>query len=415
MSHETEERSLAINPFWMMAALFVTAGLFFAVLQGLGAVPGMPGPSNLRWLRVHLITIGTITQMIFASLPGLLARRLGLPGRAPGETWLQWALLNGGFLLIIAGLVGIDAWTAAAGATLVFVAVWRLLNGILAAWKASGRTWRDSVRFYATAPLYLMTGIVAALGLLFNWWAPGGRQGWVEVHVHANVWGFLALVVAGMLSDIFPALVGGPMARPGWTGRIYTLLNLGLIGLIVGPWVNYHVITVAGLVTYFVGTAHLILNLALTLLARRKATPASLHMPLAYLWMIVPAFFAPFIVMAPQFVHPAAVESAATQGLVNGWVLGMVMGALPLVLRTRGGRNDGTVFTAEPNGQDGTWVSLVGLNLGVALVWATAVVTAPTAVQVLTIGGYTLIAAAWIPFLRRIWPLVTGMQKAASA
>ena len=44
------DRSLRlwVNPFTIMAALYVSAGLFFAILKGLEVLPGMPAPSNLN-------------------------------------------------------------------------------------------------------------------------------------------------------------------------------------------------------------------------------------------------------------------------------------------------------------------------------------------------------------------------------
>ncbi|HWI62325.1 MAG TPA: hypothetical protein VNT75_10840, partial [Symbiobacteriaceae bacterium] len=280
---------MGANPFRFMTALWVTVGLFFALLRGLEALPGVAGPGNLNWLRVHVLTIGTMTQMIFATLPGLVSRKLGTPNRPPGEAWLQWALVNGGFVLVIAGIVGIDPWTATAGATLIFTAVWRLAAFVTGSYRAAGYRWREAMRFYVTAPLYLLVGITMAVSLVFAWWAPGGRAGTLEAHVHANVWGFLALTVAGALTDLFPVAAGRGLARPKWTGRIYWLLNLGAMALVAGPWLNLHPVTVAGLLTYMTGSILLLTNLALTLAEGRSATPAALHMTLAYLWMVVPA------------------------------------------------------------------------------------------------------------------------------
>lgn len=402
------ERGMRIhlNPFSLMAGLYVTVGLFFAVLKGLEVLPGISGPSNLNWLRVHLITIGTITQMVFSLLPSILSRKLSIPDRTTREGWVQWLLLNGGFVLIVAGLVGTDSWTASIGATLVFVAVYRLLMGIVAAWKSSGRPVRESFRFYATAPVYLLFGITMAVSLLFDWWAPGGRIGVLEAHVHANVWGFLALIVAGMLFDLFPALTGGPMSRPRWISPTYNLLNIGAIGLVLGPWFNIHEVTIGGLIIYVAGTAFLLANLISTLVRNGNLVPSSAHVVTAYLWMIVPVFFAPFILLAPHMVDGPAVEAAATQGLVNGWVIGVVMGVLPRILRAWK-KSDGPIFGVEGGREDGSWLSVITLNLGVALVWSTAVLTAPLADQAATISGYALIAVAWLPFLGRVWRPLT--------
>lgn len=397
-----------LNPFSLMAGLYVSVGLFFALLKGLEVLPGISGPSNLNWLRVHVITIGTITQMIFGLLPSILSRKLALPDRPLREGWVQWFLLNGGFVLIVAGLVGTDAWTASIGATVVFVAVYRLLMGIVAAWKSSGRPMRQSFQFYATAPLYLLFGITMAVSLLFNWWAPGGRIGVLEAHVHANVWGFLALIVAGMLFDLFPALTGGPMTRPQWISPTYYLLNVGALGLVLGPWFNVHAITIGGLLIYTAGTVVLLINLITTLFRHGNLIPSSVHLVLAYLWMIVPVFFAPFILLAPDMVDGPAVEAAATQGLVNGWVIGVVMGVLPRMLRAWQ-KGDAPLFGVYGGREDGSWLSVVTLNLGVALIWGTAVLTSPVADQIATLAGYGLIAVAWFPFLGRLWKPLTSL------
>ncbi len=96
--------------------------------------------------------------------------------------------------------------------------------------------------------------------------------------------------------------------------------------------------------------------------------------------------------LAPNLIPAVAVEAAATQGLVNGWVLGMIMGALPRLLGTRCGLT-GTVLFADDNGKaDGCWHAVTALNSGVALVWDTGLVTVDPARQILYIAGYALIA-----------------------
>lgn len=392
-----------VNPFSLMAALYATVGLFFALLKGLSVLPEIPAISNLTWLRVHFITIGTVTQIVFAALPGIAARRFGIADRSAVAGWRQWALLNGGFILILAGLVGGEEWTATLGATLVFTAVVCLLTGLVRAGSAVGGRARESLRFYLTAPVFFLVGITMAVSLLFNWWAPGGRVGVYEAHVHANVWGFLAMLAAGMLFDLFPVLVEAPLARPQWIKRIYWLLTVGAVGLAAGPWLNLHTLTVGGLAVYVVGTAILMAELGLTPAAGRLRPPAAFQLVLSYVWMVVPAFFAPFIVLAPGLVPAAAIEASATQGLVNGWVLGMAMGALPRLLRTRLRHPDHGLFGETDPGADGSWVSVLALNGGVALVWLTAFFPLP----VITLAGYGLIGLAWIPFLRRIWTSLT--------
>lgn len=398
---------LRVNPFWLMTALYLAAGLVFALWRGLSEVPGASAPSNINWLRVHMVTIGTVVQMIFATLPGLAARKFTMEQRSTAETWLQWALVNVGFLLITAGIVGVDNWTATAGATLVFIAVWRLWTGLIAAWRRAGHPWRESFRFYATAPVFFLTGITMAVTLLFNWFGPGGRAGTFEAHVHANVWGFVAMLVAGVLFDLFPAVTGVPMARPGWIRPIYWLLTVGGTGLVVGPWFGWLVATVGGLAVYVAGTVMLITLLILTLLQRRRAPVGAWHLVSSYAWMVVPAFFAPFIVLAPHLVRAAAIETAATQGLINGWLVGTLMGAIPVVMHSRTGEPDRPLF-APDSPAPSAWWPLGLLNAGVALIWGTVLTHSEAVAIGLTAAGYLLIGIAWIPLLRSVWRHATA-------
>lgn len=391
-----------MNPFYLSAMLSLTAAVLSVALQAVVASNLAPTVGALQWLRVHFITIGTVTMFLFGSAPAMLAARSGGRPQSPTMTWTQWGVLNVGYLILLVGMPGRDAWLPSVGAAVVFVAVGLLLVSLLRIAGSSPHGARIALRFYVTAPFFFLVGITMAVGLLLGWPAPGGRLGILEAHVHANVWGFLALTVAGTLLELLPRLVGQPLAHHEWVGRIYWSLLVGCTGLVVGPWANLHAITLAGLAIYVFGTALLVINLAQTASrTQRVLPPAAGHLLLGYIWIVTPVFFAPFIVLAPELVPAARIEAAAVQGLVFGWVLQMAMGGIPSVLQ-------GIVpalsrMDSASDALPSSWLTIVLLNLGVASLWVFHLLP-PGSVSTLGIaGGYGLVALGLLVFLGRLW------------
>jgi hypothetical protein len=162
-------------------------------------------------------------------------------------------------------------------------------------------------------------------------------------------------------------------------------LILGAIGLVVGPWAAILPLTILGIAVYVVGTALLLANLIGTALAAGGWTPSLTHLLVAYVWMVVPAVAAPLIVLATGQLPTSRVESAAVAGLVAGWILQIVVGAfVPGLAREESG---------APNG---SWASVVALNLGVLLFWISPLAGEPAA-PTLTAAGYALVVVGLLP------------------
>ncbi len=397
--------SPALNPFYWMAGLYACAGLLAAALTGLGTLPGAAGSLGLSWLRVHLITVGVVTQIVFGTLPGVLARRLGVPQGPGHRRGLEWLLLNLGFALLLVGKPAGDRLWATLGAVLVLAAVAVLLQGLLQTWRRSGQPTGPGLRLYLTAPWFLLTGITLAVALFWNWPAPGGRDGILEAHIHANVWGFVSLMFAGTLLNWFPHLVGRPLAAPGWAGPTYWLLTVGAAILVAAPWLGIMPLMVGGLLPFAAGTLALVVNLLLTARAAGRWPPAAAHILLAYGWVFAPALFAPLLLLAGGTMDPARVQVVAVQGLINGWVLGVAMGAAPAVLGGHGPAAEAAAGPAPepvPAAGPGSWLSVWALNLGVALIWV-GILVSPAVQAWCTGAGYAAITMAWVPFVRAVW------------
>lgn len=407
-----------VNPYYLMSALYLTVGLASLVLIILGNLHLIEPVRGVTWLRVHFVTVGAVTQALFGTLPALAARKFGVPEQPAGVSWRQWVLLNLGFAILLISMPGQRQFKLGAlGAVIVILALLCLIRSIYAMWLRAPRPIAPGARFYLTAPIFFVVGILMALSMLLYWYAPGGYMGKFEAHVHANVWGFLALIAAGTLYDFFPVLNNKPLARPDWIGRTYWFMAIGGVGLVAGPWLDIRPLTLASLAIYVVGTVHHLTNLIRTL--NLKSGPLkvrALHLLVAYTWMVVPVFFAPFILLRPDLVPVPAIEAAALKGLVYGWIMQVALGAMPVFLAytLRTGKSPAI---EPPEAPDAKWFSLVTLNVGVGMIWVSEAMgglLGPLGSKLL-MGGMILVAAAMAVSVWQIWRIIAAGGQVTTA
>ncbi len=365
--------------------LLAAIALAARVLVMTGVLASFPG---LGWMSIHLLTIGVVVQAILGSLPALVATRFG--GKQPGigMTWVLWLLVNASFGLLLYSMAVGFSMLAAGAAGGIFIAIILMLTAMLQRNEPVKVGTQAVLRLYIAGPLFFLVGIVMAISMLLNWPAPGQFLGLLEAHVHANVWGFLGLVVAGFLLDHLPVYVGQPLRWPRLTSITSWLLIIGGVGLVAGPWLAILPLTLLGLIVYVVGTALLLTNLMGVILASRSWTPNLAHLIVAYLWMIVPAFVAPISLLLTGNLPTDRVQEVAITGLVTGWILQIVIGAFPLRLRE---------LLHNTPGRDGWWFSVVVLNIGVLAIWLSAFTPDVASSQLFTVPGYILVVCGWLP------------------
>lgn len=373
------------NPFYLMAGVYlVLAVLALAALALVTAGVMAPIP-GLVWMRIHLLTIGVVVQVVLGALPSLAAARLQRqpPGRAMNSA--LWLLVNASIALLLYSMPLGLAYLSAAAAGGIFLAVVLMLASLHRRGACPPVGGRAGLLLFVAGPLFFLVGIFMAVSMLLHWPAPGGFFGQLEAHVHANVWGFLALVVAGVLLECLPAAVGRPLRWPSLVPATSWLLVLGTAGLVFGPWLAVLPMTILGIVVYVTGTGLLLANLVATGVAGRRWTANIAHLLVAYIWMLVPAAIAPIILAITGKLPTGQVEAAAVSGLIAGWVLQVALAGLPLRLRE---------LRQRATGWDGSWISLVLLNVGVLLVWIAAFISTPSVTTSLTATGYGLVAVA---------------------
>ncbi|WP_211609185.1 heme-copper oxidase family protein [Halogranum amylolyticum] len=356
-----------------------------------------------------------MTQALFGALPHLISNVGSSTIRlSPRLRWSQWISLNTGYPLILFGMTTGSTVVAVTGATIVLVALALLLVTV---YRLSADS-RGSLlsRYYRVAPWFLVVGIFAAFGMLLNVHGPGGYFGSIEAHVHANVWGFLALVVAATLLQLIPALTGTELRYPRLKRITFWGMTIGTVGLVSGPWLAMHVLTFTGLAIYVIGTIALLANIVGTKRASGCTKDARVgHILGAYLWLVFPVPWAPLVLLFPNVVPGAPIETAAINGLVFGWMLQLAMAFLPIVVGAFGD-TEGVVdvpSAVESSSYTPSWLGVGSINLGMLALWATALPMVSNVAEMLSVAGFALIALPWAVFVVRLWQTFIGDEPRA--
>jgi hypothetical protein len=357
----------------------------------------------LRWVRVHFITLGILSQVIFGLLPVLVASLAKKP--RPAMRWDIWLALNVGLVILVAGFSGINQPMIFAGGTLIFIAAILLLIQL---WSVRGAA-PASLKFYLTGLFYLLVGIIIGTGLFLNWSKALYIKVPLEAHIHANSWGFMSLTFAGLLVDFVPLITGRPLGGRTATTFIFWGMTLGAFGLVLGPWLGGAAgqpFTVLGLLLHMGSTVWLIALMVRAFgQSGRMNGAGAWHLVASYLWIAAPVFVAPLILLGVLEAGP--IEGTAPQALIYGWVLQFGIALIPYIARR--------FFLKEEQPQlGGSWWSVAAATAGSLLVWI-SIFVAP-ARGILYGAGFALYVLALLRPLKELADIArTGLQKIEAA
>lgn len=385
-----------LNPYFLFALLYIMLAVLAALDSSLASLNLLPWFNGLRWLRVHLITLGTLTEIIFGLLPILVATRSGRP--RPSIRWDIWLILNAGLLTLLVGIPLVNTPLIFVGGTLVFAATSMLVQHVhelRGAAVTPARTAPSGRIFYLAGLSYFLLGIIVGTGLWMGWgeWLRIAVP--IEVHIHANNWGFMALVFAGLIVDLYPDFAGRSLAWPQSLKPIFWMMTLGALLLVLGPWVQSTWFTVPGILLHLSATGWLLLNVIKPLRGERSAWgPGLWHLLTSYVWIIAPVLVAPLIILKVPGFPGAGIEQNAPQALIYGWVLQFAYALLPYLF-TR------FFLPNEPAKLGGNWFTLLTVHLGGVFLWASIFIT--DSYTVLHGTAYALWAASLIPIVLDLW------------
>ena len=381
------------NPYLLMTLLYASLAVLAALDSSLSSFNLLPWFSGLRWLRVHLITLGTLSEITFGLLPVLVAARAGQP--KPPLRWDIWLTLNAGLLTLLIGIPLVNAALIFTGGTLVFVAA-PLLRPPLAGLRSPVRSLVLSGRWFYIAGLsFLLLGILVGTGLWLGWGPALGIQVPIEVHIHANNWGFLALVFAGLLVDLYPGFAGRPLAWPRSLPPIFGMMTLGALLLVLGPWFKSEFFSVPGIVLHLSATGWLLANVIAPVRRERAAWgPGLWHLVTAYVWIIAPVLVAPLIILKVPGFPGAGIEQNAPQALIYGWALQFGYAVIPYLFRR-------SLLPEQPAKLGGSWLSLITAHLGGVFLWVSIFAQG---YQVMLHGtAYALWVVSMLPVVIDLW------------
>ncbi len=394
-----------MNPYLLMVVLYLSVAVLGALEASFASLQILPWFNGMKWLRIHFITLGALTETIFWLMPVLVANRSKLP--RPKLRWDIWLTLNGGILLLLVGIPMVEFAPIFAGGTLVFIAT-VLLMGQLWSFKAVGGSTVVSSptrKFYLAGLSYFLLGIIVGTGLWFGWAEPLHIAVPLEVHIHANNWGLMSLVFAGLLIDLYPIWAKRPLANPYSINTIFWMMTIGAFGLIFGPWFAATWLLVPGLLLHLGATGWLLYNVINPLRGdRANWTPGLLHLVTSYFWILAPILIAPLILLEVPGIPGRSIEANAPQALIYGWVLQFGFALIPYFFRR--------VFLPDETPQlGGSRFSLITVHLGGVLLWA-SIFAEGSLRGTLHGSAYLLWAVSLLPIVYELWQIVrAGMDR----
>jgi len=384
--------------YFFMATLYIVFAALMAADVSLTSFRLAEWFNGLVWLRVHLITLGALTEVFFGLLPIIAAARAKRP--RPAMRWDIWLTLNVGLLTLLIGIPQVDRLLIFVGGTLVFIAATLLVKQVydLRPSESSSKEVSSGRKFYIAGVGYLLVGIIIGTGLWLDWSSALFTSVPKETHIHANSWGFMSLVFAGLLVDLYPDFAKRPLAWGRSITPIFWMMTVGALGLTLGPWFDSLLFTVPGLILHLSATIWLVLNVVKPLWGDwRVWTPGIAHLVASYLWIVLPILFAPFLILGMGNIPDPTIEANAPQALIYGWALQFGYALFPFLF-------DKWLLSDEAPKLGGNWFSVVAVNLGGILLWVSIFVQPYRAL--LHGSACALWAISMIPIAIALWQTV---------
>ncbi|GAB1692194.1 hypothetical protein [Krasilnikovia sp. M28-CT-15] len=185
-----------------------------------------------RWLAIHLLLLGAVTNAILVWSAHFTAAilRLAVPARRRAQA-TRLAALNVGVLAVLVGGAADQPWLGVAGAGAVFTAVATHLAWLSRHLRAAlPARFAVTVHYYRCAAAALLVGIpVGAWMLVVD---DTARPRLVLFHAHVNLLGWVTLTVLGTLLTFWPTVLRTRMAD-GAAAASRTALPVAVTGLTV--------------------------------------------------------------------------------------------------------------------------------------------------------------------------------------
>ena len=397
-------------PYLLMTFLYFVVAIVASLAAAFSLWNLSPWIQGTVWLRVHFITLGVLTELLFGALPILTAKAHKLP--RPKMRWDIWLALNMGIVFLLIGIPTTNKVAVIAGGTLVFTATTLLLIQLTGIRARSEKTLQvnEGRKFYIAGLFFFLIGILVGTGIFPHWGEALGVVGDItEIHIHANNWGFMSLVFVGIFVDLYPKWAKRPLHNPKAITPIFWMMSVGAMALILSPWLANQILAGIGAFLHTSANVWLLIIAIKPLLGDKPAWTAGMaQMLVSYIWLFAPLSMAPFVIFGVESLLPADLLAKNTpQALIYGWLLQFGYAVVPYFFQR--------FFVNEEKAQlGGTWLSFWLVNAGAIFLWLSIFIEA--ARGILHDMAYLIWMTSFIPVLMDLWKkITTGMQKAETA
>ncbi|WP_203567427.1 multicopper oxidase domain-containing protein [Aestuariimicrobium ganziense] len=294
---------------------------------------------DLRWLLVHMATLGVVTNSILIWGQHFTEALLKVPLDASSRTWQvrRIALLNAGVVATMVGMVGGWPWLTMVGATGVAAAlVWYAVDIVRQLRRALPSRFRVVVKFYAVAALLLVVGAGLGATMAFPVGDPwAGRL--LLAHLAANLLGFVGLTAVATLITLWPTVLRTQMV-PGQDRagqRSLVLLLAGVLVTVAGALIGLRPLAAAGLAIHLLGLVVIAVPLVACAVRKPPRDLPGYGLAAAFGWLVVLDALA-IAVVASRWNSPLqTVElQPLTPALVVGFLLQLLLAAMSYLMPT---------------------------------------------------------------------------------
>lgn len=365
----------------------------------------VPAP---RWLLFHLLLLGAVTHSIMVWSQHFTEALLHRPAGSTGSRSARLGLLNGGVVVVLAGVLS-DSWaTALVGACAVGVAVVWHAGALLAMLRPALRSrFAPTVRYYVAGalvlPVGLTFGVLMVRGLPEQWHARV-----MVAHVAVNIFGWMGLAVLGTLVTLWPTMLRTRVAAGAERAaqRALPVLLGGLAVVVAGCLTGVLPLAGLGFGVYAAGTGLLLSPFLRAARAKRPEHYATWSVLAALGWFVVVLLaLGAGVALAPDWVAAHEWLSRWTPALAVGFGAQVLLGALSYLVPVSIGRGPAGTRAANVEMDRGGALRVVATNVSLVL----ALLPVPSTVRVALSVLLLAVLASFVPLM------VRGMRAARRA
>ena len=289
------------------------------------------------WVIVHLFTLGLITNSILVwgqhFTETLLHRRP--PDSARAIQVRRIMVLNGGIVVLVAGMIAAFPAAVIAGAAIVGGAVtWYIVDLVRQIRAASPTRFKPIVKYYAVAAAFLPAGAIAGafMGI-------GVPEEWAirlhAFHLAVNVLGFVGITVLTTLVTFWATVLRAPMAKgqDEAATQSLVLLSVSVVAVALASLTGAWLITAAALVVYLGAVLWHLYYLA----RMARSTPprefASMSIGCGLIWLPLAVGWAAWLVADGRVDDLGAVTVPLLAGAAAQILFGAMSFLMPTVMR----------------------------------------------------------------------------------